>query len=150
MKFTEARVTERVGKDVYSILQRFTQGDLVWFHLMVKHDAFETFCKEMENIRDQFVLLPFWCLCDGLLRLPVSLSRLQSTPVISPRPMSPAKSVANLSELYFEKSVAESSELFFAESVAKSLKPCSTEPRAVSHDLYPPWRNPRTFRSFDE
>ncbi|GFX32946.1 uncharacterized protein TNCV_2136011 [Trichonephila clavipes] len=27
---------------------------------------FDTFRKEMEKIQDQFVLLPFWCLCDGL------------------------------------------------------------------------------------
>ncbi|GFX32323.1 uncharacterized protein TNCV_4410911 [Trichonephila clavipes] len=33
---------------------------------MVKHDVFETFRREMERIRDQCVLLPFWCLCDGL------------------------------------------------------------------------------------
>ncbi|GFW26060.1 uncharacterized protein TNCV_3317301 [Trichonephila clavipes] len=31
---------------------------------MVKHDVFDTFRKEMENIRDQCVILPF---CDGLL-----------------------------------------------------------------------------------
>ncbi|GFT07059.1 c2H2-type domain-containing protein [Nephila pilipes] len=54
------------GKDVYGILQHFTRGDLVWLNLVVKHDAFETFCKEMEKIRDQFVLLPFWCLCNGM------------------------------------------------------------------------------------
>ncbi|GFU00025.1 uncharacterized protein TNCV_1659811 [Trichonephila clavipes] len=33
---------------------------------MVKHNVFETFRREMERIRDQCVLLPFWCLCDGL------------------------------------------------------------------------------------
>ncbi|GFT77691.1 uncharacterized protein NPIL_628261 [Nephila pilipes] len=61
--------TEESGlcKYVYSILQRFIRGDLHWFNLMVKHEAFETFCKEMEKIRDQFVLLPFWCLCDGMV-----------------------------------------------------------------------------------
>ncbi|GFS59477.1 uncharacterized protein NPIL_612251 [Nephila pilipes] len=64
MEFTEA---SGLGKDVYGILQRFPQGDLVWFHLMVKHDAFETFCKEMGKIRGQFALLPFWCLCDGMV-----------------------------------------------------------------------------------
>ncbi|GFW25986.1 uncharacterized protein TNCV_3316581 [Trichonephila clavipes] len=37
-----------------------------WFHIMVKHDAFPVFCREMEKIRDEFVLLPFWCLCDGM------------------------------------------------------------------------------------
>ncbi|GFS29884.1 uncharacterized protein NPIL_235191 [Nephila pilipes] len=52
---------------MYGILQRFTRGDLHWFHLMVKHDAFETFCKEIEKIRDQFALFPFWCLCDGMV-----------------------------------------------------------------------------------
>ncbi|GFT49784.1 uncharacterized protein NPIL_143161 [Nephila pilipes] len=62
--FTEA---SGLGKDVYGILQRFTRGDLVWFHLMVKHDAFETFCKKMEKIRGQFTLLPFWCLCDDMV-----------------------------------------------------------------------------------
>ncbi|GFT17198.1 uncharacterized protein NPIL_22011 [Nephila pilipes] len=64
VEFTEA---SGLGKDVYGILQRFTRGDLVWFHLMVKHDAFETFCKEMGKIRGQFALLPFWCLCDGMV-----------------------------------------------------------------------------------
>ncbi|GFT50030.1 uncharacterized protein NPIL_366301 [Nephila pilipes] len=43
-----------LGKDVYGILQLFTRGDLVWIHIMVKHDAFQTFFKEMEKIRDQF------------------------------------------------------------------------------------------------
>ncbi|GFU28113.1 uncharacterized protein NPIL_187921 [Nephila pilipes] len=64
VEFTEA---SGLGKDAYGILQRFTRGDLVWFHLMVKHDAFETFCKEMGKIWGQFALLPFWCLCDGMV-----------------------------------------------------------------------------------
>ncbi|GFT65891.1 uncharacterized protein NPIL_605461 [Nephila pilipes] len=64
VEFTEA---SGLGKDVYGILQRFTRGDLVWFHLMVKHDAFETFCKEMGKIRGQFALLSFWCLFDGMV-----------------------------------------------------------------------------------
>ncbi|GFT83586.1 uncharacterized protein NPIL_106641 [Nephila pilipes] len=64
VEFTEA---SGLGKDVYGILQRFTRGDLVWFHLMVKHDAFEAFCKDMGKIRGQFALLPFWCLCDGMV-----------------------------------------------------------------------------------
>ncbi|GFT14529.1 TTKRSYEDQ domain-containing protein [Nephila pilipes] len=34
---------------------------------MVKHDAFQTFCKEMEKNRDQFVLLSFWYLCDDMV-----------------------------------------------------------------------------------
>ncbi|GFT24479.1 uncharacterized protein TNCV_3252961 [Trichonephila clavipes] len=55
-------------KDVWGIVQRYLREDLVWFHIMVKHDMFDTFRKEMEKIRDQFVLLPFWCLCDGLVK----------------------------------------------------------------------------------
>ncbi|GFT05556.1 uncharacterized protein TNCV_3160351 [Trichonephila clavipes] len=49
------------------MVQRYLRQDLMWFHIMVKHDMFDTFRKEMEKIRDQFVLLPFWCLCDGLV-----------------------------------------------------------------------------------
>ncbi|GFT02002.1 uncharacterized protein TNCV_2635901 [Trichonephila clavipes] len=37
-----------------------------WFHIMVKHDTFPIFCRNMKKIRDEFDLLPFWCLCDGL------------------------------------------------------------------------------------
>ncbi|GFT24486.1 uncharacterized protein TNCV_3253021 [Trichonephila clavipes] len=55
-----------LGKDVWGMIQCYLKGDLVWFHIMVKHNIFDTFCKEMEGIRDQFVILPFWCLCDGL------------------------------------------------------------------------------------
>ncbi|GFS37929.1 hypothetical protein NPIL_647111 [Nephila pilipes] len=60
--------------------------------------------------------------------LPVPLSPLPPTPVSSPRPMSlmsPAESVAEIPELYFEK------------SVVPSLEPCSTEPRAASPRLGP-------------
>ncbi|GFS62548.1 uncharacterized protein TNIN_134431 [Trichonephila inaurata madagascariensis] len=53
-----------LGKDVRGIIQRYLNGDLVWFHIMVKHNIFDTFCKEMEMIQDQFVILPFWYLCD--------------------------------------------------------------------------------------
>ncbi|GFY71407.1 uncharacterized protein TNIN_139631 [Trichonephila inaurata madagascariensis] len=56
-----------LGKDVWGIVQRYLREDLMWFHIMVKHDMFDTFRKEMEKIRDQCVLLPFWCLCDGLV-----------------------------------------------------------------------------------
>ncbi|GFT96417.1 uncharacterized protein NPIL_183101 [Nephila pilipes] len=52
VEFTKA---SGLGKYVYGILQRFTRRDLVWFHIRVKHDAFQTFCKEMEKIRYQFV-----------------------------------------------------------------------------------------------
>ncbi|GFS96512.1 uncharacterized protein TNCV_3943151 [Trichonephila clavipes] len=55
-----------VGKDVWGIIQRYLKGDLFWCHIMVKRNIFHTFCKEMEAIRDQVVILPFWCLCDGL------------------------------------------------------------------------------------
>ncbi|GFT36443.1 uncharacterized protein TNCV_2990781 [Trichonephila clavipes] len=55
-----------LGKDVYGILQSYMSQDMDWFHIMVKHDAFSIFCQEMEKIRVEFVLLPFWCLCDGL------------------------------------------------------------------------------------
>ncbi|GFT87667.1 hypothetical protein TNCV_1410581, partial [Trichonephila clavipes] len=44
----------------------YLSQDMEWFHIMVKHDAFPIFCRELETIRDEFVLLPFWCLCDGL------------------------------------------------------------------------------------
>ncbi|GFX22272.1 uncharacterized protein TNCV_2951131 [Trichonephila clavipes] len=56
-----------LGKDVWGIVERYLKGDLEWFHISVKHDIFETFGREMENIRDQCVILPFWCLCDGLV-----------------------------------------------------------------------------------
>ncbi|KAF8789722.1 hypothetical protein HNY73_007641 [Argiope bruennichi] len=56
-----------LGKDVYAIVQRFLKGDLKWIHAMVKSNAFETFVRELKPIRDQFLVLPFWCLCDGLL-----------------------------------------------------------------------------------
>ncbi|GFT07053.1 hypothetical protein NPIL_520311 [Nephila pilipes] len=57
--------------------------------------------------------------------LPVTISPLPPIPISSLRPMSPAESVAEVPELYFEKSVTESPELSFAESVAQSLEPCS-------------------------
>ncbi|GFS31551.1 uncharacterized protein NPIL_30881, partial [Nephila pilipes] len=47
VEFTEA---SGLGKDVYGIVQRFLTGDLQWFHMMVKHDAFQIFCREMERI----------------------------------------------------------------------------------------------------
>ncbi|GFX93266.1 uncharacterized protein TNCV_4761451 [Trichonephila clavipes] len=56
-----------LGKDVWGIVERYLKGDLEWFHISVKHDVFDTFRKEMEKIRDQCVILPFWCLCDGLV-----------------------------------------------------------------------------------
>ncbi|GFW94128.1 uncharacterized protein TNCV_1978681 [Trichonephila clavipes] len=63
LEFSEA---SGLGKDVQRILQRYRSQDMDWFHIMVKHDAFSIFCRNMEKIRDEFVLLPFWCLCDGL------------------------------------------------------------------------------------
>ncbi|GFX06218.1 uncharacterized protein TNCV_642631 [Trichonephila clavipes] len=56
-----------LGIDVWGIVERYLKGDLEWFHISVKHDIFETFGWEMEKIRDQCVILPFWCLCDGLV-----------------------------------------------------------------------------------
>ncbi|GFU11653.1 uncharacterized protein TNCV_5024861 [Trichonephila clavipes] len=56
-----------LGKDVWGIVERYLRGDLEWFHIGVKHDIFEIFCREMEKIGDQCVILPFWCLCDGLV-----------------------------------------------------------------------------------
>ncbi|GFU69272.1 uncharacterized protein TNCV_3285481 [Trichonephila clavipes] len=56
-----------LGKDMWGMVQRYLRQDLMWFHIMVKHDVFDTFRKEMEKIRDQCVILPFWCLCDGLV-----------------------------------------------------------------------------------
>ncbi|GFT99078.1 hypothetical protein NPIL_245351 [Nephila pilipes] len=64
--------------------------------------------------------------------LPVPLSPLPPTPVSSPRPMSPAESVAEIPELYFGISVEESPERSLAENIAQSMEPCSTEPRAAS------------------
>ncbi|GFT62205.1 uncharacterized protein TNCV_639661 [Trichonephila clavipes] len=55
------------GKDVWGMVQRYLREDLMWFHIMVKQYMFDTFRKEMEKIRDQFVLLPFRCLYDGLV-----------------------------------------------------------------------------------
>ncbi|GFS67053.1 uncharacterized protein NPIL_230021 [Nephila pilipes] len=49
------------------MVQRYLTGDLNWFLIMVKYDAFNIFFQEMESIRDQFVVLPFWYLCDGLV-----------------------------------------------------------------------------------
>ncbi|GFX32280.1 uncharacterized protein TNCV_1324811 [Trichonephila clavipes] len=48
-----------LGKDVWGMVQRYLRQDLMWFHIMVKHDVFDTFRKEMEKIRDQCVILPF-------------------------------------------------------------------------------------------
>ncbi|GFW87060.1 uncharacterized protein TNCV_1922861 [Trichonephila clavipes] len=56
-----------LGKDVWGMVQRYLRQDLMWFHIMVKQDVFDIFRKEMEKIRDQCVILPFWCLCDGLV-----------------------------------------------------------------------------------
>ncbi|GFW61988.1 uncharacterized protein TNCV_4670131 [Trichonephila clavipes] len=56
-----------LGNDVWGMVQRYLRQDLMWFHIMVKHDVFDTFRKEKEKIRDQCVILPFWCLCDGLM-----------------------------------------------------------------------------------
>ncbi|GFX05157.1 uncharacterized protein TNCV_1958131 [Trichonephila clavipes] len=56
-----------LGKDVWGMVQCYLRQDLMWFHIMVKQDVFDTFRKEMEKIRDQCVILPFWCLCDGLV-----------------------------------------------------------------------------------
>ncbi|GFX82803.1 uncharacterized protein TNCV_1699221 [Trichonephila clavipes] len=63
LEFSEA---SDLGKDVYGIIQRYLSQDMDWFHIMVKHEAFPIFCREMEKIRNEFVILPFWCLCDGL------------------------------------------------------------------------------------
>ncbi|GFT98598.1 uncharacterized protein TNCV_5091211 [Trichonephila clavipes] len=63
LEFSEA---SGLGMDVYGILQRYLSQDMEWFHIMVKHDTFPIFCRNMEKIRDEFVLLHFWCLCDGL------------------------------------------------------------------------------------
>ncbi|GBN42545.1 hypothetical protein AVEN_8583-1, partial [Araneus ventricosus] len=55
-----------LGPDAYGIVKKYLQKDMKWFHLMVKHTAFDTFVREMTPIRDQFVVLSYWCLCDGL------------------------------------------------------------------------------------
>ncbi|GFY05499.1 uncharacterized protein TNCV_218811 [Trichonephila clavipes] len=41
-----------LGKDVWGIVQRYLRQDLVWFHIIVKHDIFDTFRKLMEKIQD--------------------------------------------------------------------------------------------------
>ncbi|GFX29699.1 uncharacterized protein TNCV_2750331 [Trichonephila clavipes] len=56
-----------LGKDVYGIVQRYLKKNLKWLHVIVKHDAFQIFCHEMEKIQTEIVVLPFWCLCDGLM-----------------------------------------------------------------------------------
>ncbi|GFU24942.1 uncharacterized protein TNCV_339911 [Trichonephila clavipes] len=53
-------------KDVWGTIQHYWKGDFLLFPIVVKHNTFDTFCKEMEVIRDQIVSLSFWCLCDGL------------------------------------------------------------------------------------
>ncbi|GFW95402.1 uncharacterized protein TNCV_2971241 [Trichonephila clavipes] len=63
LEFSEA---SGLGKDVHGIIRRYLSQDMDWFHIMVKHDAFPIFFRNMEKIRDEFVLLPFWCLCDGM------------------------------------------------------------------------------------
>ncbi|GBL73435.1 hypothetical protein AVEN_268892-1, partial [Araneus ventricosus] len=55
-----------LGPDIYGIVKKYLQEDMKWFHFMVKHTAFETFVREMTPIRDQFVVLSYGCLCDGL------------------------------------------------------------------------------------
>ncbi|GBO40632.1 hypothetical protein AVEN_130546-1, partial [Araneus ventricosus] len=55
-----------LGTDVYAIVKRYLKADLNWFHLMVKHNSFETFVREMTPIKDKFVVLSYGCLCDGL------------------------------------------------------------------------------------
>ncbi|GFU05554.1 uncharacterized protein NPIL_6501 [Nephila pilipes] len=47
VEFTEAR---GLGEDVYGIFQHYVRGNMQWFHLIVKHNAFKTFCKEIEEI----------------------------------------------------------------------------------------------------
>ncbi|GBM23510.1 hypothetical protein AVEN_13328-1, partial [Araneus ventricosus] len=48
-----------LGDDVYAIVQKYLQEDLTWYHIMLKHDGFETFVREMSKIRDKFVVLPY-------------------------------------------------------------------------------------------
>ncbi|GBN16676.1 hypothetical protein AVEN_224683-1 [Araneus ventricosus] len=55
-----------LGPDAYAIVMKYLQDDMHWFHLMVKHTAFEAFVRVMTPIRDQFVVLSYGCLCDGL------------------------------------------------------------------------------------
>ncbi|GFT42657.1 uncharacterized protein NPIL_121441 [Nephila pilipes] len=64
VEFTEA---SGLSKDICGIFQCYLTGDLDGLHIMVKYDAFHIFCQEMEMIQDQLVVLPFWCLCDGLV-----------------------------------------------------------------------------------
>ncbi|GBM04619.1 hypothetical protein AVEN_103905-1 [Araneus ventricosus] len=55
-----------LGPDAYGIVKKYLGKTMKWFHLMVKHNAFDTFVREMTPIRDEFVVLSYWCLCDGL------------------------------------------------------------------------------------
>ncbi|GBO16048.1 hypothetical protein AVEN_100644-1 [Araneus ventricosus] len=55
-----------LGTDVYAIVKRYLKADLNWFHLIMKHNSFETFVREMTPIQDKFVVLSYGCLCDGL------------------------------------------------------------------------------------
>ncbi|GBM54740.1 hypothetical protein AVEN_76248-1 [Araneus ventricosus] len=55
-----------LGNDVHAMVQRCLKRYIRWYHVMLKHDGFETFVREMSKISKSFVCLPFWCLCDGL------------------------------------------------------------------------------------
>ncbi|GFX71124.1 hypothetical protein TNCV_3648891 [Trichonephila clavipes] len=58
-----------LGKDVWGIIQRYLKGDLVWFHIMVKHNNFDTFyemyalsrkqqnmLKEIKKVKQEWVM----------------------------------------------------------------------------------------------
>ncbi|GFX74870.1 uncharacterized protein TNCV_3655081 [Trichonephila clavipes] len=55
-----------LGKNVWGIVQRYLRQDLMWFHIMVKHDMFDTFRKEMERFTINLSCYPFGaCAMDG-------------------------------------------------------------------------------------
>ncbi|GBL72947.1 hypothetical protein AVEN_128129-1 [Araneus ventricosus] len=49
----------------YGIVPRVLNKHMNWYQVMVKHITFGLFVKEMNALRYELVVLPFWCLCDG-------------------------------------------------------------------------------------
>ncbi|CAL1298296.1 unnamed protein product [Larinioides sclopetarius] len=57
-----------IKNDLIGIMDRFLRDDMYWYHLMIKNDMFPTFIEEMKKISGEIVVLPYWCLCDGLTK----------------------------------------------------------------------------------
>ncbi|GFS44569.1 hypothetical protein NPIL_498151 [Nephila pilipes] len=62
--------TSGLGYELWSLFRRFEKDYLNWPHIMVNGDVLGKFIRRMELIRDEFVILPFWMLCDGLKKKP--------------------------------------------------------------------------------